>query len=342
VQPRVDLDLCLDIFGKISAGLDVFVLSFNVWSQEWPLIEKQIEKCWNIALTFDPFIVGNMPNFDLETSALQLDTLLGDLFEPARMREIDRTPARTPLPSPARLLFPCLGDDEEEEEEEDPDCPRKATGDDGDRLFTDAQRTPVWGSTRSVSIPGGSSADVATVMEVKFLTRSLGGGSDNTGPAQTGIYKHVGLPTAGCFTQSKKDSQHFIKGHLLNADIGGPAEERNLFPITALANGQHKNQVERRGQNVVGRTRGNELMYYKVTVQNPSAPREIMSSAGSGTGFFEISATFLCEVADYQYCSNDTVKRNTLQRVPIPSQFVFHPSGGRPFDQITDASRCQR
>jgi hypothetical protein len=67
-----------------------------------------------------------------------------------------------------------------------------------------------------------------------------------------------------------------------------------------------------------------------------------MNQHGVGTGFFEISATFLCEIADYQFCNNNTLRRNPSQFVPIPSQFVFHPTGGKPFDEITDPARCQR
>jgi hypothetical protein len=36
----------------------------------------------------------------------------------------------------------------------------------------------------------------------------------------------------------------FIRGHLINADFGGSNIVQNLFPITANANGQHKNHVE--------------------------------------------------------------------------------------------------
>jgi hypothetical protein len=345
VEPRAEFGTCIDIHGEISAGLDVFLLSFNVWSQEWPLIQKTLERCWQMDFSFDPFVVGTMPQFSLDSRLLALNSLLGELFEPASVADIDRTPARSPLPAAPSLLFPCLDgdDDDDEDENNDANCPRKATGTDGRALLSAIERAPTWAATRTVSIPGGGTAAVATSMEAKFLENTITGGSDNTGPAQQGIYKHRGLPTAGCFTQSKKDSQHFIKGHLLNADIGGPAEERNLFPITALANGEHKRRVERGGQDVVRRVKTNdELIYYKVTVQNPSAPREIMNQNGAGTGFFEISATFLCEVADYQFCNNNTLRRNQPQFVPIPSQFVFHPTGGKPFDEITDPNRCRR
>jgi Domain of unknown function (DUF4157) len=358
VLPRVGLETCPNIFGQISAGLDVFLLSFNVWSQEWPLIQKQIEKCWQFDFRFDPFVVGEMPNFQLESSLLAVDTLLGELFEPAQVKDIDHTPARSPLPAAPRLLFPCLGggDDDKDKDKPTADCPRKADNKDGNAHLSDAERTPVWGATRSVSIPGGSSAAVATSMEAKFLSAkesgtSFPGGSETNDSVQRGIYKHVGLPQIGCFVKKKKKSdpprkigeQTYIKGHLLNAELGGPGtEEKNLFPITTQANSDHKNRVEQGGLDVVGHATSGELMYYKVAVQNPSTPQEIMSSSGVGTGFYQINATFMCEVANYQFCTDNTFKRNQSRFVPIPSQFVFHPSGGKPFDQITDASLCKR
>lgn len=352
VLPRAGLTTCLDIFGEITAGLDVFLLSFNVYSQEWPLIQKQIQRCWRMNLAFDPFTVGTMPTFRLESGRLAVETLLGELFEPARVLEIDRTPARSPLPAAPRLLFPCLGDDPDDPDDPDQpetDCAQRATGADGRRLRSAAERAPTWPSTQSVSIPGGGSATVGIQMVAPFLEKTITGGSDRTGPVQRGIYGHRGLPTLGCFRPRAPGGparqigeQQFIKGHLLNAEIGGPAQERNLFPITAQANADHKNRVEQGGENVVGRVKADELIFYKVTVQNPSSPREINTAAGTGTGFFEISATYLCEIADYQLCPDETLRKNPSRFVPVASRFVFAPSGGRPFDQITDASRCRR
>lgn len=37
----------------------------------------------------------------------------------------------------------------------------------------------------------------------------------------------------------------YIRGHLLNGDLGGPGEAANLFPITAQANSQHYQKVEK-------------------------------------------------------------------------------------------------
>lgn len=351
VLPRAGLTTCLDIFGEITAGLDVFLLSYHVWGQEWPLIQKQIQKCWRMNLAFDPFTVGSMPNFRLESGMLAVESLLGELFEPARMQELDRTPARSPLPAAPGLLFPCLGDnpdDPDEPVEPDVNCPQIAKGALHGHLVPAADRIPRWPATETLSVPGGS-AVVGRIMEAKFLIKGIGGGSDNTGPAQRAIYEHPGIPTLGCFLPKPKGGpsrkigdQEYIKGHLLNHNIGGPAEDRNLFPITRNANGAHSRRVENASDGVVTRVNNDDIMYYKVEVQNRSGPTEIMAPGGGGTGFFKVDATFLCEIADYQFCTNNTLRRNPSRFVPVPSQFVFHPAGGQPFDQITDPGRCRR
>jgi hypothetical protein len=51
------------------------------------------------------------------------------------------------------------------------------------------------------------------------------------------------LPTdSGAIPETTK---RFIRGHLLNYDLGGPGKDFNLFPITAQANVRHFNEVEK-------------------------------------------------------------------------------------------------
>jgi hypothetical protein len=44
--------------------------------------------------------------------------------------------------------------------------------------------------------------------------------------------------------QYKKKAGHFVKGHMLNDNLGGTALNENLFPITVMANKQHLSYVE--------------------------------------------------------------------------------------------------
>lgn len=331
IIPSAEMNFCIDAFADLRAGFSVELLGFTIHENDWELASVQLDKCWNFELTMEPFRMGEMPSLDMLSSGLDVFATIADLFDEAPPRQIDRRPPRNPIPG-SGLLFPCL---DNEDDDEDEDCPRRATCADGDRLFSPAERAPRYGGVNTLSIPGGDSAGVASWMEAPFLTCSHPPGSETNDSVQRGIYRRIGLPTNSCVGKGFKQSQVFVKGHLLNAGLGGPAEERNLFPITGQANANHKNQVEQRGLRVVPRVNTDQdLIYYKVVVQNISAPAEIMTSAGNSTGLFQIGATFHCEVADYQFCEDDTVKRNPPQSADIRSEFLFHPSGGKPFDSI--------
>lgn len=351
ILPRVSFQTCLDVKGELNAGLNVYLLSFDVWGREWTLAKDTLlNECWEMNVTFEPFRLGEMPTFNLESAVGALDALLDRMVPVARPRDIDRTPARNPLPAAPSLLFPCMGDDDDDDDDDDgptdTTCARKATGEDGRRIVPDPDdRGPHWPTTSTLTIPGGGGTDtVGHVMVAPYLEKDIIGGS--TPGTQNNIYRHVGLPTAGCFTDSKKKEQHFIKGHLLNHNIGGPGRgengRKNLFPITEKANERHRDAVEQGGLNVVNRVRADELLYYKVTVQSDLTPREITNPAtGVGRGFYEVRSTFLCEVTDYQLCDDDTLRRNPIPpATPITSIFEFTPAGGQPFDTITDPARC--
>ena len=45
-------------------------------------------------------------------------------------------------------------------------------------------------------------------------------------------------------SQFRPADQRYVRGHLLNDNLGGPGEARNLFPITAQANARHHSAVE--------------------------------------------------------------------------------------------------
>lgn len=45
-------------------------------------------------------------------------------------------------------------------------------------------------------------------------------------------------------SEASGSENYYIRGHLLNANVGGPAEEKNLFPITSYANIQHRARFE--------------------------------------------------------------------------------------------------
>lgn len=62
------------------------------------------------------------------------------------------------------------------------------------------------------------------------------------------------------------DENHYVKGHLLNDNLGGPGTEENLFPITEKANKAHSAQVEEELKKWVN-TMG-FYIYYEVEVKS--------------------------------------------------------------------------
>lgn len=198
----------------------------------------------------------------------------------------------------------------------------------------------------TIQIPGDSSAGVGSWMEARYLTSSHPDGQPTNDQIQKGKYHHKGMPMKGCFVGGRgyKSDQTFVKGHLLNHKLGGMATEENLFPITQKGNKRHETQVEQRGLRVVKRVNNDhDLMYYKVTVRETSGPEEITHpTSGLGEGFYQVKTTFRCEVADYNYCEDDTVRRNPIQTIDVPSEFMYH-TGNQAFDRIIKRDPyCQR
>ncbi len=60
-------------------------------------------------------------------------------------------------------------------------------------------------------------------------------------------------------------AKHWVRGHLLNANLGGPNVAPNLFPITGHANGDHLNYVENHVKNWV--IKGKKVEYTVNAIQ---------------------------------------------------------------------------
>lgn len=63
------------------------------------------------------------------------------------------------------------------------------------------------------------------------------GGSPEHGVQQNIMNR---LPTSPFLNAPNK----YVRGHLLNDNVGGPGKDFNLFPITADANGKHERSIE--------------------------------------------------------------------------------------------------
>jgi hypothetical protein len=128
------------------------------------------------------------------------------------------------------------------------------------------------------------------------------------------------LPTLSAFGGSGfSATQVYIKGHLLNEKLGGPGEERNLFPITGSANGSHSREVETPVKRLVT---GQKLVaMYGVRVAGQDGPHDI-DVLGDGTCTYEyLNADFQCTFATYTLFTDDTVELRPTTDTTIRSTF---------------------
>ncbi|MBX9637755.1 MAG: hypothetical protein K2Q45_09435 [Nitrosomonas sp.] len=81
-----------------------------------------------------------------------------------------------------------------------------------------------------------------TTVGIKMVANPLGPDHLQGGPPKSGAQKGLmrQLPT----DPKLPTDQKYIRGHLLNDNVGGPGEDFNLFPITGEANHQHERFIE--------------------------------------------------------------------------------------------------
>lgn len=81
-----------------------------------------------------------------------------------------------------------------------------------------------------------------SVVGTKMVAKSIGPNHPQGGPPKSSAQKVL----MGKLTTTPKNNgeDKYIKGHLLNDNIGGPGVAKNLFPITAIANKKHHDEVE--------------------------------------------------------------------------------------------------
>lgn len=110
---------------------------------------------------------------------------------------------------------------------------------------------------------GTETEEVAVEMEAKILGPNHGEGED-TGSSESkkaaqNYINHWSPSTSG----------GYVRGHLLNARLGGPATKENLFPFTHQANMDHKS-IESQAKKWVNSFK--YYVYYKVTVVENDHP----------------------------------------------------------------------
>ncbi|NRB36795.1 MAG: DNA/RNA non-specific endonuclease, partial [Rhodobacteraceae bacterium] len=123
-------------------------------------------------------------------------------------------------------------------------------------------------------------------------------------------------------TQGSTGSEGYIRGHLLNDNLGGPGEDRNLFPITQIANSRHNSEIEADAKKIV-----NDQHYYvRYTVQMKQEDNVEPYTYG-GKNFVVLNSTIH---ATLEVLKSDMKITRHVKSVVIPSRFNKLADADRP------------
>ena len=300
-HPTLESDLdfpgCLELKFDLDAGFDIEAIGFTVFSRKWKLLSPQWDKCWAEVVMMKH--TGKARKIDLRDKTISLtdllEWLLSDKAEktepPSQQKKVKESPLTTATAKTVPELAPQL------------DQTSYTTG--------------------TVTLNSGASNTVGTDMMTRFLTLDHSPGSD-PGGAQKNIYGFRKLPTRRAGAGNGFSAMEYIKGHLLNEDLGGPGEDKNLFPITAAANQDHNRTVEEDVKDLVkGRKPpGKPLVaMYGVRVTGQDGPHNI-DVFGDGTCTYEfLNANFDCTFGKYTLFTDNTVELLDVKNEPIGSTF---------------------
>ena len=302
-HPTLESDLdfpgCLKLKFDLDAGFEIKAVGFTVWTKKWKLLSANWDKCWGEDVSVKH--TGKAPKIDLRDKTISLSDLLEWLLSdkaeetepPSQQRQVKEDPLTTATAKTIPDLVPQL------------DQTSYGTG--------------------TVTLNSGASNVAGLDMMTRFLTIDHSPGSDSTGKAQKNIYGFRKLPTRGAFGGSGYSAtQVYIKGHLLNADLGGPAEDKNLFPITGQANKDHNVDVEEKVKDLVKGRNGTPaplVTMYGVRVTGQDGPHNV-DVLDDGTCTYEyLNANFQTTFGTYKLFTDNTVELNKTTDTPIASTF---------------------
>ncbi|KAA6345984.1 hypothetical protein EZS27_006464 [termite gut metagenome] len=96
------------------------------------------------------------------------------------------------------------------------------------------------------------------------------------------------------------DTSKYVRGHLLNYDLGGQADEYNLYPITGAANKAHSNNVEQPIKRRLAACKEDKgLLIYTIEVINESIQNDLPK------------ATFQCSLTEENSNNEELQQENT-------------------------------
>lgn len=191
----------------------------------------------------------------------------------------------------------------------------------GDVKVGDVTVTPQVNYTSGTLNLGGKSDVVGQSMEAVYLGKNHPKGS-GPGTSQSNIFSVI--PTKGDVDKingaSRDANSIYIKGHLLNDNLGGPGEGRNLFPITQQANRLHESNIEKDAKRLVNDE--GFIVHYLVKVPYYKLqPTTVIK----GTTFHPVNANFYCQLSTYEKQGDKLVKKSPFKTVTIQSIYKTDP-----------------
>lgn len=245
LEADISLDACLKLAFLLDALFELFLFKFKVFSDRWPLLKKQWEKCWNIPIKVLKGTVpggpGLLPNISPELVAGLVDfmEILSFIMRKSDAKHLDKVLPKDPAKK-AKKENPC-GDVDPEDECGSDQLPITVVS------FT--------GSTRGES------------MTANPLTKCRGN-TTGAGPPRTR------LPGFACIRNAPQppiETDFWVHAHLLHGktgsrDLHGPDEPRNLIITDKSINGLMSTRVE---QNAISRIHNNdEVLSYSATARH--------------------------------------------------------------------------
>ncbi|QOJ24953.1 MAG: DUF4157 domain-containing protein [Gammaproteobacteria bacterium] len=132
---------------------------------------------------------------------------------------------------------------------------------------------------------------VGTKMEAKKLKKASIGKDTNLQGSPPGAGQQSTLMSYLPTNPKLSTANKYIKGHLLNHNIGGPGKGFNMFPITASANKTHLTAVEKIVKGWVG---AGKTVDYTVEVTGVDASG--LGNKGAKSG--QVTANFQCDASN--------------------------------------------
>ena len=176
--------------------------------------------------------------------------------------------------------------------------------------------------------------------EIRWRTAQLGGvtvGAEMEAVKLGPDHPQGGPPGSGqdalmdkLVTQGAAANSKYIRGHLLNDNLGGSGENKNLYPITAHANNLHASRVENPIKNLVNDQR--YWVYYKVSVKQNSVKLNSSNIADN-----KVNSEFNCEA----YVLRTDGRKSRKIKAKITSQYQKDATAPDAINLNTNANSAQ-